>query len=275
MSALKFFDVHTHVYPEKIASAACESLGRFYDFPVPGKGTVEDLSRVCIENGVSGALFLSVATNAHQVAKVNEGAAASVAYMRGRGLMSYAFAGYHQDCTDPAEVVAHAVSLGLCGFKLHPDIQGADIDDERFLPLYRLCEGARLPVYFHMGDDRPQYRFSEAVKLLRVIERFPDLRVGAAHLGGYSAWEDAHLLTEAPDIWFDTSSSLWAISSGYASELIHMLGPWRGMFGTDYPVKNADTEKILFEALDLTDGERKAVAFGNAMRFLGTGIGCE
>ena len=269
MAMRKYFDIHTHVWPDRLAPAACRNLGDFYVFPIEGKGTVSDLTEVCTCHGIAGALMLCVATNARQVRAVNDGAAAAVAGMRASGLLSYAFGGYHQDCTDAEETVAHALEIGLSGFKLHPDSQGADIDDERFLPLYRCCEEAGLPVYFHMGDARPQYRFSEAVKLLRVKEKFPSLMTVAAHLGGYSAWDDAALLAETDNILFDTSSSLWAMSPERAVELIHMLGTDRVMFGTDYPVVTAATELPRFERLELTEAEKDAIAFGNAARFLG------
>ena len=41
-----------------------------------------------------------------------------------------------------------------------------------------------MPLYLHMGDNRPQYRYSEPKKLAKLLDRFPDLVVGAAHFGG-------------------------------------------------------------------------------------------
>ena len=268
MNRTNYFDVHTHIFPEAIAPAATRNLGRFYDFTVDGNGTSAELGDVSLRNGVSGLLVLCTATSAHQVRRVNEVAAAECAGMRERGLDVECFGSYHQDETDPDGVFEQAERLGLRGFKVHPDIQGVDIDDERLFPLYAYCEG-RLPVYLHMGDGRPQYRFSEARRLVRIKEKFPRLRVGAAHLGGYTAWEESHILKGIPDVWFDTSSSVWAIGPERAGELIHMLGADRCMFGTDYPVKLADTEIPLFEQIDLNDAEREAIARGNAMRFLG------
>ncbi|MCQ2427511.1 MAG: amidohydrolase family protein [Clostridia bacterium] len=268
MHNYKLFDIHTHIWPDRLAPAACRNLGAFYNFPIEGEGTVSDLTESSLKNGVSGVLMLSVATNAKQVPAVNAGAAAAVDAMREAGLNAYAFAGFHQDCVNADEIVENAVSLGLSGFKLHPDIQGADIDDERFFPLYRECESRGLPLYFHMGDCRPQYRFSEIRRLIRIKEKFPALVTVAAHLGSYTAWEDSYMLKDIPNTLYDTSSALWAMSAGRAGELIHMLGVSRCMFGTDYPVKTADTEIALFEALELTDEERRRIAYDNAAAFL-------
>jgi predicted TIM-barrel fold metal-dependent hydrolase len=119
-----------------------------------------------------------------------------------------------------------------------------------------------------MGDNRPQYRYSEVRKLLNVLDRYPDLEVVAAHLGGYHAWMDAPLLANNPRVWFDTSSALWAMTAGYAGELIHRLGTDRVMFGTDYPVMLYESELARFFAIDLTEEERADILWNNAARFL-------
>ncbi len=268
MKDQKIFDIHTHVYPERISAAAVKNLGDFYEFHVEGAGTFAELAQTSKDCGVCGFLALAVATNPKQVLRVNDSVAEAVAAARKQGFDAHAFGGFHQDCPDADEVVCHALDVGLEGIKLHPDIQGVDIDDKRLFPLYELCEKKHLPVYFHMGDARPQYRFSEARKLARVIERYPDLKVGAAHLGGYSAWEDAALLAGAKNVWFDTSSTLWATSAAHASELIHLLGTNRVMFGTDYPVKTAAQELEYFARLELTDEERADVLYNNSRAFL-------
>lgn len=268
-SGEKIFDAHTHIYPSRIAGAAVDNLEKFYDFKVEGNGTAEELRRISAENGVVGCLLLAVATNAHQVRRVNEYVAAEAELSRASGRETLAFGGFHQDTTDPEGDFTHALGLGIRGFKIHPDIQGVNIDDEKLFPLYRMCRDAGLPVHFHMGDCRPQYSFSEAHRLLHILDKFPGLRVNAAHFGAYSVWDSASILAGHPDIWFDTSSSLWALSPERASELIHLLGTDRCMFGTDYPVKTADTELRRFSLLDLTADERRAVLYGNAANFLG------
>ena len=70
----KILDIHTHIYPEAIAAKAKVALEKFYEFTCEGLGTVDDLAESSEKAGVSGMLMLSVATNAHQIKKVNEGA---------------------------------------------------------------------------------------------------------------------------------------------------------------------------------------------------------
>jgi len=86
---------------------------------------------------------------------------------------------------------------------------------------------------------------------------------------GYRAWEKSSLLAELDDIWFDTSSALWAMTPERATELVHELGAERVLFGTDYPVAYAKSELARFFALDLTEDERRVILYDNAARFLG------
>jgi len=264
----KIFDIHTHVYPDAIAKRATDSLGKFYEFTVPTEGTLSNLLAQATDAGVGGFLILAVATTAHQVRRVNESVAGFIREARGRGFDAYGFAAMHQDTPDFCAELDYSISLGLSGVKIHPDIQGVDIDDERLFRLYSLIEGS-FPLYLHMGDERPMYRFSEAKKLAHVLDLFPKLRVAAAHLGGYKAWDDAvKYLAGRENVFFDTSSALWAMPPEYAKELIRLFGAQSVMFGTDFPVANATEELERLFALKLTDEEYKAILRDTAARFL-------
>jgi predicted TIM-barrel fold metal-dependent hydrolase len=263
----KIFDVHTHTYPPRLAEKAAKNLGEFYSLPIEGKGTYDELEEESVKCGVVGFLLFSVTTNAHQVEKVNDGIAALVEYSRSRGLETYGFAGMHQDHADFAAELDRIEKMGLRGIKIHPDIQGVNIDDPRMYKLYELMEG-RLPLYLHMGDDRPQYRFSETDRLVKVKEDFPKLEVVAAHLGGYRAWDEAYKLTKFDGMWYDTSSALWEMTPEYATELIKRLGTDRVMYGTDYPVVLPENEIERFMKLGLNEKEREDIFYGNAKRFL-------
>ena len=265
----KVFDVHTHTYPEKIANKACVNLGNFYQFEVRGKGTYAHLESQAEENGVGGYLLFSVATNAHQVPKVNDSIAALAEYSRSRGFRTVGYAGMHQDYPDFEGEIMRAKGLGLRGVKIHPDIQGVNIDDPRLLPLYEILEAEDMPLYLHMGDNRPEYQFSSADKLVRVLGMFPRLTVVAAHLGGYKAWDTSvPLLAGRENVFYDTSSALWAMTPERADEIISQLGVENVMFGTDYPVVNTREELERFFRLNLTDAQREDILWNNAVRFL-------
>lgn len=265
---MKVFDIHTHTYPEAIAEKAVVNLGKFYNFVPEGKGTYADLEASASACDVRGFLLFSVATNAHQVEKVNSSIAALVQKSRENGYLTAGFAGMHQDFPDFEGEINRAASLGLQGVKIHPDIQGIDIDDPKLLPLYEILAG-RMPVYFHIGDDRPQYRFSEPKKLRRVLTMFPKLQVVAAHLGGYMATDEAiEYLAGHENVWYDTSSALWYLSTEEATRIIGKLGHEKVMFGSDYPVVYPVSDFARFMKIPMTDGQRDDILWNNAVRFL-------
>lgn len=265
----KVFDIHTHTYPEKIASKACENLGKFYNFPVLGQGTYSHLESQAEENNVRGFLLFSVATNAHQVSKVNDSIAELAALSRSHGFKTVGFAGMHQDFENFEYEINRVEAMGLRGVKIHPDIQEVNVDDKRLLPLYEILSEKRLPLYLHVGDNRPEYQFSSADKVLNVHRMFPDLQIVAAHLGGYKAWDMAlDLLAGQENIMYDTSSALWAMSPDSAVNIISKLGAENVMFGTDYPVVNTKEELNRFMLLNLSENDREKILWDNAIRFL-------
>ncbi len=266
---MKVFDIHTHTYPEKISDKAVTSLNAFYNFVCEGKGTYADMESQAKDNHVHGFLLFSVATNAHQVPKVNDSIAALAKHSREQGYLTVGFAGMHQDYEDFEGEVNRAIAMGLSGIKIHPDIQGVDIDDPRLFRLYEIMEG-RIPLYLHMGDDRPQYRFSEPKKLAHALSCFPKLEVVAAHLGGYKASDEAiEYLAGNDRVWYDTSSALWYLTPERAGEIIRALDPAKVMFGTDYPVKNPAGELQRFFAIPgLTEQEQEDILWNNAIHFL-------
>ena len=269
----KIFDIHTHIYPEAIASKAIDNLNKFYDFDkyynfkAAGLGTVDDLISHGLEDGLCGALTLCVATNPRQVEAVNNFVAEQISLRSSDKFKLVGFGCMHQDFPDIEKEVERLRSIGLKGIKIHPDIQGVDIDDKRLMPLYEMIEG-KMPVYFHIGDNREEYKFSDPLKLAKIKKRFPRLEVVAAHLGGYSVWEQVGSIIDLDSIWFDTSSALWAIDSELARKLIRELGVKRVMFGTDYPVAYAKTELELVDKLELDKDELEDIFYNNAKRFL-------
>ena len=267
---MKIFDMHTHTYPELLAARASSNLGKFYNFTVDHDGTIADLMRTSAEGGVSGFLILGVATKANQVRHVNESLASDITLAKEHGFQAFGFAAMHQDQDTESfeEELNAALSSGLCGVKLHPDIQHVTIDDERLYPLYDMLEERSLPLYLHMGDDRPEYRYSEPQRLRRIHELFPNLTVGASHFGGYKAWDDAvTYLKGVENIFFDASSTLWVMTPEFARHMIDKLGAENIMFGTDYPVTTAKEYLELFDRVKMTDKEREMILWDNAANF--------
>ena len=257
----KIIDAHCHIYPAKIAAKAVTAIGAFYDIKMSEDGTSESLIREGSAIGVEKYVVHSTATTVHQVKSIND-------YIYGEMTSHPEFIGFmtlHNEMEDAAieEAVDLALSRGMKGVKLHPDFQKFNIDDAE--NLYRVTAG-RLPMLLHMGDKR--YDFSSPARLARMAEKYPEQIFIGAHFGGYSAWDKVECLKDLPNVYFDTSSSLWFLDPARAADLIHRFGPERYFFGTDFPMWRANEELDRFLALDLTEEERENILYNNAAKLL-------
>jgi hypothetical protein len=207
----------------------------------------------------------SVATSPEQVYIIND--FMSNASKASKGFFT-CLAALHPGMTE-AELDAEldrAEALGLRGIKLHPDFQRFRIDDRAVYKIYERAEG-RFPILFHTGDKR--YDFSKPAYLAKVLQDFPKLTAIGAHFGGWSEWGDVGCLAGFDNLYIDTSSSLYELDYTRAKEIIAMFGAERVMFGTDYPMWDADGELAHIEALGLSEREKQLILYKNAARLYG------
>ena len=261
---MEIIDAHAHIYPEKIAAKATDTIGLFYDIKMEmPAGTAEKLLEEGARAGVTRYVVHSVATTAHQVRSINDFIKREVdAHPEFIGFITL-----HQDLSEDEvkREVEWALANGLRGIKLHPDFQKFNIDDEVAEKFYRAAEG-KLPILLHMGDDR--YEYSKPARLVRMAKKYPNLNFIAAHFGGYRCWDDSPMYKGLDNVYFDTCSSLPFITTERAKELIDMFGADRFFFATDFPMWDAKSELERFYKIPLTDGEREMILAGNIKRLL-------
>lgn len=250
-------DAHAHIYPGKIAEKATDSVGGFYDIPMQNVGLPHVLAQRGGEAGIDCFLVCSVATKVEQVRSINQFIQEKCKkYPEFLGL-----AAWHQDIADIDEEMEDIQRRGLRGIKLHPDFQKFRIDDERMLPVYREASRRGLPVLFHTGDSRTD--FSTPRRLMNVLEKIPNFTCIAAHLGGYSEWEDACRELSGTNVYIDTSSSLFMVSPEQARKNIEHFGVDHTMFGTDFPMWSPKEELERFFALGYGEEENRKILYGN------------
>ena len=253
-------DAHAHIYPGKIAEKATGSVGEFYHIPMQNVGLPHILAQRGAEAGIDRFLVCSVATKVEQVRSINQFIQEKCQkYPQFIGL-----AAWHQDVADIQGEMDDIQRRGLRGIKLHPDFQRFYIDDERMLPVYEEAHRRGLPILFHTGDSRTD--FSTPRRLMNVLEKIPDFTCIAAHLGGYSEWEDARRELSGTNVYIDTSSSLFKISPEEAKENIAHFGVDHTMFGTDFPMWDPKEELERFFALGFSQAENQAMLYNNFAR---------
>ncbi len=257
------YDMHTHIFPPKIAEKATGAIGAFYGISMSRRGFADDLVASGASIGVAKYLVCSTATTPMQVTAINSFISSEAA----KHPEFIGFGSLHPGFEDIPAETDRIIALGLRGIKLHPDFQKFAIDDREAFPIYEAAEG-RLPVLFHTGDKR--YGFSNPDKVLRVLRNFPRLKVICAHLGGYSEWDNVLSLKKYlgnPNIYIDTSSAIQFMEPAKAAEMIKKHGVERVFWGTDYPMWEHKTELENFLRLPLTDDEKEKILGRNAEAF--------
>ena len=264
-SIMEIINAHAHIYPEKIAAKATDTIGIFYDIKMEmPAGTAERLLEDGARAGITRHIVHSVATTAHQVRSINE-------FIKREVEAHPEFIGFitlHQDLSED-EVKAEvemAIANGMRGVKLHPDFQKFNIDDEIAEKFYRAV-GDKLPILFHIGDDR--YDYSKPSRLVKMAKKYPEVRFIAAHFGGYRCWAESALYEGLGNVYFDTCSSLPFISADEAKRIIDLHGADKFFFATDFPMWDAKSELERFMKIPLTDKEREMILGENIKRLLG------
>ncbi|MDR2106866.1 MAG: amidohydrolase [Coriobacteriales bacterium] len=263
---MRIIDAHCHIYPDKIAPKAVESVGEFYRIEMQGTGSTDDLLACQQQAGIAASIVHSVALRATNVQSIND----FIAEQARLHPTLIGFATMHQEFEDMEAEVERCIATGLKGFKLHPDSQGVNADDPRLMRFYGIIEG-RLPLILHCGDYR--WDNSHPRRIREILHAFPRLVLNAAHFGGWSLYDLAVEYLEDERCFMDVSSASVYLGPRRTTELIRIYGAERILFGSDYPMWSPAEEVERFAKNDLTDAERELICWRNAERFIGEPVG--
>lgn len=179
----------------------------------------------------------------------------------------------------PSESVAMIRDLvenhGARGLKLHSAIHRHGMDDERLWPLFEICREYGLPVLCHAGLDPSGAGYAEPKGFAHVLEKFPELQLIVAHMGGGGWRQAAELAERFPNAWFDCAEIIeWtdaaeAPSGTELARLIQQVGVDRVLMGSDYPWYDLDRTVTKVRELPLLSTEEQEMLLGrNAVRLL-------
>ena len=258
---MKIIDFHAHIYPPKIAEKASLSTGEFYHITPAHSGTGEELLSVGKKAGISEFVLLPVATKPEQVHHINQFILDEVKAHR----EFHGFGTLHPDSENILAETDFIIKSGLQGIKLHPDTQRFNMDDRRLFEVFDNIQG-KIPLLVHCGDRR--FDYSHPRRLKNIIDNFPHLQVIAAHLGGWSLFEEGFEILKDTDCYLDISSTMMFLSPEQVTKYIHGYGAERILFGTDFPLWSPVDEVSRFGKLHLTENEFERIAYKNALAIL-------
>lgn len=134
---------------------------------------------------------------------------------------------------------------GFKGIKLHPSINNYMIDSNLVDPVLELACTKSLPVLIHSEQDE----FSHPRMIGTIAERYPEIKIIIAHMGGDAWLESIEMAKKYKNIFMDTSGvsdEIYIIPSA-----IEIAGANRIVWGTDAPDLNIAVELAKITTLDL------------------------
>jgi len=256
-------DIHTHAWPEKVSRKAKENLEHLFKVPMLGNPTLENLLASMQKNRIDLSVICAVATKPEQVASINDW------LFKVRSDKIKAFCAMHPDYPLWETEISRIKERGD-GIKFQPEFQGFYVDEERMFPFYEAISEAELPVIFHCGEELSGTLLvrSSAARILKVRRLFPELKIIAAHFGGFRHWQETRELLLGKDLYLDTSYFLHYLPKAEVKELILGHRQDRLLFGTDFPLADPQKDLDFINDLGLPVQLKESILFRNAQELL-------
>jgi len=262
-------DLHVHLFPERMF----EAVWRFFDGWRWGvhRESAAQIAATLASHGVTLTTGLSYAHRPGVARELNR-------FMAEAGQQHEIFrpfASVHVDDEDLDSQVDEIIdSPHLFGFKFQPLVQGYRLHDPRLDRLYARCQEADFPILFHAGTAPVANEFLGFEQFRKVLERFPELRLCVAHMGGYEFDAFLTALDDHPRMYLDTTminvrtdlfDTTWR---GDAEHLARHAD--RICFGSDWPNVPYPYQEALdsLSRFPLPAEALPGLRGGNALRFL-------
>ncbi|MEN2775473.1 amidohydrolase family protein [Acetivibrio clariflavus] len=224
-------DFHVHCFNDELAAKAVPQLAKCANIPARLDGTILSLKESMKKAGVDKSVVLSIATKPSQTEKINNW----TALIQDDNIIG--FGSIHPENENWKEELLRLKENGIKGIKLHPDYQKFFVDDKKMYPIYEVAIELGLIIIFHAGVDigLPEPYHATPERLRRVIDDFPGGKFVAAHMGGFSYWDEVEKYLVGTEIYFDTSYSVRFMNEQQVRRIINNHGYKKILFATDSP----------------------------------------
>ncbi len=267
-------DTHTHIFPDKMASATVKALAEKANIIPSLDARATSLLDSMEKSGVDKSVLLPALTAPRQFDSVNRYTLETSAASGGHFIP---FGGIHPDCENVSEKIKFLADSGFYGIKLHPDYQNTYADDEKYINIVTLAVKNGLAVTFHAGVDigipddvkcTPERAYRMLEKVLQNTVGY-ECKIILAHMGGFSMAEKVlQLLCGAP-VYFDTAYSLDDANFDASMEIIKKHGADKILFATDSPWASQTEYLEKIRQSDLSENDLNKILSKNAKKLLG------
>ncbi len=262
-------DLHVHLFPRRMFIAIWDYF-ESRSWPVH-REHVDQIAKTLAAHGVSRAVGLSYPHKPKMARQLNRFMAQTGEQLP----LFHPFASVFPDDEDFADTVEEVFSSsGLYGFKFHPLVQKFDLNDSRLDGLYELCLHQDFPLLVHAGTAPESNPYVGFTHFKRLMQRFPELRICVAHMGGFEFDAFLSALDDFPKMYLDTTmintrtdlfDTTWRGNARHLERHADRL-----CYGSDWP----NVPYPYQEALDsvarfpLPEEKTQAILGKNALRFL-------
>jgi len=265
---MNYVDFHTHIFPDKIAKQAMDSLAaESGDYRPCTDGTLHGLLDSMKRAGISASLVANIATRPAQMFPVLEFC------KQIKSDVIHPLISFHpsNDTEEVENMFGEAHRAGIRGVKLHPMYQNFFIDDKYMYGFYELMASFGFFVMFHTGVDMafPGNNQADVERIRKVADWFKDLTIICTHVGGWKQWDRISCLSTCENVHTETSMTLSEISDDEFIRALSHFDEDRVLFGTDSPW--TDQKEMLDRTLrlNLSDSRKEKMMWKNAVKLLG------
>jgi hypothetical protein len=257
-------DFHAHAFPDKVAAGAVPALAAAGKVTPCLDGRIDSLLTDMARVGIEKSVLCSIATKPGQF----EAILAWSKKIRSERIIP--FPSFHPENPEASLNINRIRAEGFKGIKMHPYYQNFILDDERMFPLYEKISAAGLILVMHTGFDIgfPRELICDPPRIVRVIEKFPELKLVATHLGAWDMWTEVRNLLLGRPLYLDISFSLQFLAKEEARRMILAHPPERILFGTDSPWICQDEVIRQFRTLELEPELEERIFRRNALALL-------
>ena len=277
---MQVIDYHTHTFPDAIAQRAIAGMQQNSHAADFGSGTLDGLLQTMEQASICRSVVLPVATNPLKISSIND---KILSQEKSQYVVS--FGAMHPLAENWKDELKRLAAAGVPGIKLHPQYQGMDITDIRYLRILDHAASLNLLTVMHAGDEIAypgEVRCSPEM-VRSVFDQLGNIPLILAHMGGWKNWERVADNLCDTGCYLDTAISLGnivPIDDHYAPadlpllseedfvSLVHAFGSQRILFGTDSPWADQQEEIRKISALPLEETEKQDIFYRNAVRLL-------
>ncbi len=257
-------DFHTHAFPDQLAAVTIPALATQGSVKPALDGTIASLKASMVVNDIQASVICCIATRPEQFSSILNWC------QKISSEKIIPFPSVHPSSPNLIPEIKEIKKQGYKGIKLHPYYQDFFIDEARLTPLFSELEKEEMIIVLHSGYDIgfPEERRADPKMIRELSERFPGLKIVAAHLGSWQQWDEVRRDLYGSRVWLDTSFSLQYLEKEEASSLIKEHGPEKVLFGSDSPWADQGDSLGLIKKLNLSERGKEAIIGNNARLLL-------